>query len=248
MCLAIFVDVTTQLDDARRHGLAVAPLWETLTVYIASGLATLACSFLIIGALRLAPFRRGPIWRTVAVHLGGTLVFSLAHVALMVLLRSLVFAAMGVRPPFALSDLPYEYRKDLLAYVVIGGIFWLLRQRPNAAAETVVTTFDIREGAAILHAPVRDILAAKAAGNYVEFVLRDGRRPLMRAPMAAVEAALTPNGFLRTHRSWLVNAERVRALSPAGSGDFRLDLDCGLTVPLSRRYPKALARLRSEPS
>ena len=91
-----------------------------------------------------------------------------------------------------------------------------------------------------------EIVAATAAGNYVEFALEDGRRPLMRASLGAVETALAPHGFVRTHRSWLVNAARVRALTAAGSGDFRLDLGCGLTAPLSRRYPGALARLKGE--
>ena len=43
-----------------------------------------------------------------------------------------------------------------------------------------------------------------------------------------------------------MNANRVRALTAAGSGDFRLDLGCGLTAPMSRRYPAALARLKGE--
>jgi DNA-binding LytR/AlgR family response regulator len=93
---------------------------------------------------------------------------------------------------------------------------------------------------------VGEILAARGAGNYVEFALEDGRRPLMRAALSAVETQLAPHGFVRTHRSWLVNAARVRALTAAGSGDFRLDLGGGLTAPLSRRYPAALSRLRGD--
>jgi len=72
------------------------------------------------------------------------------------------------------------------------------------------------------------------------------RRPLMRASMAQIEAALAPHGFLRTHRSWLVNPARVRGLSATGSGDFRIDLGAGLTAPSSRRYPEAVRRLRGE--
>jgi len=68
----------------------------------------------------------------------------------------------------------------------------------------------------------------------------------MRASMAQIEAALAGAGFVRTHRSWLVNAACVRALTAAGSGDFRLELAGGVTAPLSRRYPEALARLRGD--
>ena len=53
-----------------------------------------------------------------------------------------------------------------------------------------------------------EVLAIVSAGNYVEFVLRDGRRLLMRSSLSALEGELGPRGFLRTHRSWLVNAEQ----------------------------------------
>jgi DNA-binding LytR/AlgR family response regulator len=79
----------------------------------------------------------------------------------------------------------------------------------------------------------------------VEFVLADGRKPLMRAPLSEVETALAPAGFLRTHRSWVVNPAHMQALTPTGSGDFSLDLGRGVIAPVSRRHRQALARLRS---
>ena len=250
MGLVTFVNVMTILDDARRRGLHM-PLALPLTLEVTSAVAALASLVIVVIALRIAPPGRGPWWRTLAVHAVGTLAFSVAHVTLMTLLRTAVFALAGHHYDFSFSELPYEYRKDLLSYLVIGGIFWLVareRERrlvPAAAAAAVgPATFDIRDGASILRVPVREILAAQAAGNYVEFALEDGRRPLMRASMRQAEAALAPHGFLRTHRSWLVNSARVRALTAAGSGDFKLDLGCGLTAPLSRRYPEALSRLR----
>jgi hypothetical protein len=87
--------------------------------------------------------------------------------------------------------------------------------------------------------------AAMAAGNYVEFHMVDGRRPLMRTTLASVEAELAPHGFVRTHRSWLVNAACVRELkAEGGSGDHRLELEGRVEAPLSRRFPQALDRLR----
>jgi hypothetical protein len=239
--LNAFVNVMTELDDARRRGFQL-PVSRLAVEEITSAVAATIAAFAIFSAVRLAPPGRGPLWRTIAVHVGGTLVFSGLHTALMILLRTVVFAAM--RQPYAWvwGQVPYEYRKDLIAYLVIGGLFWALtrreRQQPaaTAAPRAGPATFDIRDGVSILRVPVAEILAAKAAGNYVEFALADGRRPLMRASMAQVEAALGPSGFVRTHRSWLVNAGRVRALSSAGSGDFRLDLGSGLIAPLSRRY------------
>jgi hypothetical protein len=251
MALAAFVNVMTILDDARRRGVHM-PLILPVTLEATSAVAALGSLMIVVIALRLAPPGRAPLWRTATVHVGGSFVFSGAHVALMTLLRTALFALAGHRYTFSLSELPYEYRKDLLTYLVIGATFWLMTRRggpsPPAAEHTTPAapaTFDIRDGASILRVPVAEIVAARAAGNYVEFALEDGRRPLMRAPLSQVETALAPHGFVRTHRSWLVNAARVRALTAAGSGDFRIDLGCGLTAPLSRRYPTALAQLRA---
>jgi DNA-binding LytR/AlgR family response regulator len=193
------------------------------------------------------------------VHVLTSLAFSAVHNAVMVGLRIAVYAAAGARyhTP-SLSDLVYEYRKDVLAYAVLGVLFWLLAVREPAPAtmsvdaavevepepEPLAATFDIVEGARVLRMPVGQIVAVRAAGNYVEFLLDDGRRPLMRAALGEMEAALAGHDFLRTHRSWIVNPTRLRSLEAVGSGDYRLGLDGGAEAPLSRRFPAALERLR----
>ncbi|HET7333927.1 MAG TPA: LytTR family DNA-binding domain-containing protein, partial [Rhizomicrobium sp.] len=118
------------------------------------------------------------------------------------------------------------------------------RQAPQGAApQPVSDTFDIRDGARLNRVKLADIMAVTSAGNYVEFVLADGRKLLMRGALSALESELAPSGFVRTHRSWLVNAAAVTALKPQGSGDYAVSLG-GMEVPLSRRFPDALARLR----
>ena len=87
------------------------------------------------------------------------------------------------------------------------------------------------------------LTAFTARTQLVEFVLRDGRRLLMRSPLSALENELGPRGFLRTHRSWLINASKMTALKPEGSGDFTVELE-GISAPLSRRFPMALEVLR----
>jgi DNA-binding LytR/AlgR family response regulator len=249
--LVAFINVMTQLDDARRFGRALSPAavasWE-----LSSAAAMLLASAVIYWTVRLAPVRRGRLAATLAIHAGASIVFSALHVGVMVLIRTALYAAAGSRYDFALSQWPYEYRKDLLTYIALAGVFWAAARLARGAepapqaASPAVPTFDIQDGGSIYRVTVREILAVRAAGNYVEFVLEDDRRPLMRASMARIEAVLAPHGLVRTHRSWLVNVGRVRALCPAGSGDFRLDLRGGLAVPVSRRYPAALARLRAD--
>jgi DNA-binding LytR/AlgR family response regulator len=113
----------------------------------------------------------------------------------------------------------------------------------TAAAATPPAMFDIRDGARLVRTPIPDILAVRSAGNYAEFLLADGRRPLTRSSLTALEGELAAHAFVRTHRSWLVNSARVTGLRPEGSGDYAVELGA-VEAPLSRRYPEALALLR----
>ena len=58
----------------------------------------------------------------------------------------------------------------------------------------------------------------------------------MRGTLAAWEARLTARGFVRVHRSRLVNRARIASLKPTPSGDMEIALDTGATLSGSRRY------------
>ena len=187
-----------------------------------------------------------------AVHIPATGLYCLAHVLGFAVLRRLAYWAAGSSYDAPL-DLGYEFPKDLRSYVSVVAMLWaggrlalLWSRADQSRTERPGGFYDIRDGARSLRVPVGDIVAVRSAGNYVEFRLADGRAPLMRATLAAVEAQVRAHGFVRTHRSWLVNPMRVREIAPEGSGDFALALEGGLEAPLSRRFPEALAALRSE--
>ncbi len=196
---------------------------------------------------RLAPPSTRPRWRLL-VHLPIALVFSLVHVTGFVLLREAIYRLLGAAYEFGpiVSRFLFELRKDVLGYCLFIAGFWLiehlLRQKQQQPPDPSLT-FDIRDGAKLTRVRVETILAVASAGNYVEFVLADGRRLLMRSPLSVIEKDLAGHGFVRTHRSWLINAARVTALTPEGSGDYAVALP-GLSVPLSRRYKAALNLLR----
>jgi hypothetical protein len=238
------VDVFTILHDRAVAGRPL-PWWEPALWEGSSGVAMLTATPIVYLALRLAPPR--PSWiRFTLVHGPATLLFSLVHVGLMVAIRMAVYAAAGGRYATGPGQFPYEFRKDVIAYAVAALLFWAFTeiQARRRAPDTAPADFDIIEGSKVIRTRPGEILAVSSAGNYVEFLLADGRRPLMRTTLAAVEAVLGPSGFVRTHRSWLINPGRVRELEPAGSGDFTVRLDGGLEAPLSRRFPEALRRLR----
>lgn len=229
--------------------------WEPFVWEYTSGLASvalLALPWWINGRLRRGPggWPAAVLW-----HALGSVAFSVLHVALFVALRHGAYAMAGEAYVFerTVPEFLYEYRKDVLGYVVAALAFWfaprLLASKPEpapapaSAAPGEGRLLAIQDGARLIRAPAGAVLAVRSAGNYVEYLLADGRRPLVRRTLAAVEAELAAEGFVRTHRSWLVNAARVREVEPAGSGDRRLRLEGGVEAPLSRRYTAALAAL-----
>lgn len=248
------VNVLSALHDAHAAGRHLMA-WKPVVAEASSGAGMLAGCGIIYLALRLAPPGRTAGWRLVCTHGLASLVFSGVHVAIMMGLRVLIYASRGLhyRPPLP-ADLLYEYRKDALAYAIIAGIFWLARPAKRGCAEAATTAFardvadepaeiEVGEEGRRLRVSVHSVLAVRAASNYVEHLLDDGRRPLTRGSLKSAEEALTEYGFVRTHRSWIVNRARVRRVEAVGSGDHRLELDTGVQAPLSRRWPAALAAL-----
>lgn len=82
-----------------------------------------------------------------------------------------------------------------------------------------------------------------AAGNYVE-LHSNGRRFLHRITLKTLADRVDPRCFARIHRSTIVNVERVRDLEPTPQGDWKLGLETGDRLRLSRRYREALDLLR----
>ena len=78
------------------------------------------------------------------------------------------------------------------------------------------------------------IMYCKAADDYVELHLRDGRHLLHHGTLTRIEDDL-PATFLRVHRSYLVNTQFVRTLRRATSGVGTLVLMDETEVPVSRR-------------
>lgn len=241
-------NVMTRFHDDPADGLLL-PLILEVSSFLVTGLivalpAAVACW------LRRA---RPRLWFAAGVLALGAVAYSVLHIAGFSVLRAIaipLFLHGRYQPGPLLRELPYEFAKDALSYAVMLAAFrrllgWTAEieaARPEGTPDGP-ELFDIRDGGRLVRAPVGEILAVRSAGNYVEFWLADGRRPLMRSPLAAVEARLSAAGFVRTHRSWLVNAALVRGLRPEGSGDYAVELG-PVEVPLSRRFPAALAALR----
>ena len=89
---------------------------------------------------------------------------------------------------------------------------------------------------------VAEIDWVEADGDYVSVHVGD-KSWLLRETIVAAEARLALSGFVRIHRSTLVNIHRVRELLPLSKGEFTVVLNDGTELKLSRNYRFALERL-----
>lgn len=242
--LVMVFDILTRGHDHPERGWAV-PIVDEVSSSLMSAVFVAIPAAVALWVRRSRP----AVWLAAPVHVLAALTNASLHVAGFVALRKLVYPAiLGANYRFGplYSEVLYEFGKDLPAYAFGVTAFWVILKwrAPSPLAQTAApASLDIRDGARLVRALVAEILAVRSAGNYAEFFLADGRRPLMRTSLGALEARLAPLGFVRTHRSWLVNTARVTGLKPEGSGDYAVELG-EVEAPLSRRFRGALAILR----
>jgi two-component system, LytTR family, response regulator len=91
----------------------------------------------------------------------------------------------------------------------------------------------------ILFLPVSDIRWIGAEGNYVRLSTASETH-LLRETMAHLEERLDPRGFLRVHRSFIVNLKYVKEVRKEVSGDSVVIMDSGHRVALGRSYRAVL--------
>ncbi|MFN4275823.1 MAG: LytTR family DNA-binding domain-containing protein [Ferrovibrio sp.] len=238
--------------EAGRVGLDI-PLWHI----VVNELTSIVIVFAVTPAVftwtaRLDPRRIG--WpRVLLGHGAGMIAFGVAHIGGMTVLRLALYPLFG--GSYELGDDPlvtglvYEGRKDALAYIAMAVGAWLLAmamRKPVTIVEQVAPTslpatrrLEIRDGARRVWLDPAEILWAEAAGNYVELHLA-GRSWLQRQTLAALEEELADQGFVRIHRSRLVNRHRVRDIISNDSGDFTVTLDDGRQIAGGRRWRDTL--------
>lgn len=116
------------------------------------------------------------------------------------------------------------------------------RATERALAETLnrlrsprVDRLAIRDGAHLTVVRTDSIDWVEAADNYI--VLHCGSAThIMRETMNALESMLDDSVFVRIHRSTIVNLDRIKELQPWFRGDYRVVLQNGTVLTMSRTY------------
>ena len=99
----------------------------------------------------------------------------------------------------------------------------------------------IKDGARVELLPVADLDYARAQGDYVELV-SGARSWLKEQTLQDLEGALDPAHFVRLHRSYLIQGDRLARIEPTSKDSRVAVLTTGARVPVSET---GLARLNA---
>ena len=104
------------------------------------------------------------------------------------------------------------------------------------------TRIAIKADGRILFLCVEDIVAVEARGNYSVLLCTSSSHRL-RESISTLEATLGAHGFVRIHRSVLVNIALVEEIQPWPTGEYALRVKGGKEYTVTRTYKKHLHTL-----
>jgi two-component system LytT family response regulator len=118
------------------------------------------------------------------------------------------------------------------------GTLLQLQQLEGRKSERVA----IRAKGRILFLNPAEVVAVEAEGNYV-LLQRESGSHLLRESISSMAEKLKAYGFIRIHRSVLVNASFVHEIQPWFTGEYALRLKGGREYTVTRTYKKNLKSL-----
>lgn len=104
------------------------------------------------------------------------------------------------------------------------------------------TRIAIKANGRILFLYAEDIVAVEARGNYC-VLLCNSTSHRLRESISTMEKALKVHGFLRIHRSVLVNGGLVEEIQPWPTGEYALRVKGGKEYTVTRTYKQHLQTL-----
>lgn len=252
LAVAVAGNLASIADQMARSGRPVTlfvPLLDELT----SALVWLALLPAIGRIFELAAPPRVFRWAIAPIHLAVIPVVCLIHFTATRVLRAAFFALGGqdFHVWFSWRGYAADLYRDVLTYLFFGLIYLGARRLFDARARgrengdalhaEPALVIEVRDGAQTLYLQATEVLWIEAAGNYVTLHASGGREILMRVTLASLARRLDAAGFLRIHRSRLVNPVVVAAVENLPAGDAALLLTSGARISASRRYRPALA-------
>lgn len=249
------ISATSILMEAHRDEAGISfPIWQPFLWEYSSALSLIFFLPLLILFLAKVPLTWENIKQNFVWHVLFSILFSMLHISLMVLIRKLVYMSQNLHYEF--GELPielfYEYRKDAWGYflfVVIIYCFRFVTSRLIGEAKPIIV--GEKEQKEQKEPPLERLLVKKlgkefiiniadiewfeSSGNYVNLHIKDRIYPI-RSTLSDFVERVSIQGFSRIHRSYGVNLNEVESITQLPSGDCELQLKNNKVLSLSRRY------------
>jgi two-component system, LytTR family, response regulator len=113
------------------------------------------------------------------------------------------------------------------------------RSQASASAATRPDRMVVKCGDRLVFIPLESLDYVRAAANYVRLHVAEASYQV-RERMAALEARLPPERFMRIHRSYIVNLDALKELHRAGDGEYLVAVRGGRHLPVGPSYTEAL--------
>ena len=116
------------------------------------------------------------------------------------------------------------------------------RQQARPAPRDLIT---VNNGKQIFQFSAASIQWVEACGDYIFIHTDEGRSPMIRKTMKAMETLLEEHRFTRIHRSYIVNLDRVSGFYNNQHREKVVELDAGEVLCVSRRFKSKVAKALS---
>jgi len=146
---------------------------------------------------------------------------------------------------FANSDVVLTLFRYLPFELMVAWLLLLfLSPNPTTDAKIPVNTTDKQQldEPDDLPVPHQAILWISAARNYVE-LFTENNNHLMRTTLTELSASLQPYGFIRTHRSHMINKTALSHVKKINARSYKAVLRNGTHVPVSLNHLKTIEQI-----
>jgi DNA-binding LytR/AlgR family response regulator len=103
----------------------------------------------------------------------------------------------------------------------------------ETASDAGLSRYFIRMGEELRPLDVDMVVSINGADDYAEVSTTTGRH-LVRTTLKNLAKSLDSSKYIRVHRSWIVNTDRVARAESAGGGRLLLHMETGQTIQTSR--------------
>lgn len=255
------INASSNVMESMRSGDGAFSPWEPFVWELSSAYTSMALIPLI------ALFSKYYRWdwqqpsRTILKYMGMALTFCILHVSGMVIIREFVYAFTDSEYRFAtdlaslLFEFIYEARKDVWSFFFfvlaieayryaisqwlgnITPIFESSTKNDQEQAKTLPEVLLVKKMGKEFLIKSKEVQWAESSGNYLNLHVNNAVYP-MRITMSEFAQQAAIFGFIRTHRSQIVNSHHIKHIEKQASGDSSITLQDGTCLKLSRRYKK----------